>query len=136
VQRIEPKKNTHIYRVTISDIILILFILSITIGAVIFSGQDMSRSLPNDHKVSIFHEGKIVRQIKLDKDQEFTLLNGDMSIEVRDNKLRVKKSNCPRQTCVHMGWIYYPGEKIVCLPHKIFIEIESSDSSVVDAVAY
>lgn len=96
----------------------------------------MNSPLSNDREVSIFHEGKILKKLKLNKDQEFTLFNGDMSIEVRDNKIRVKKSNCPRQTCVHIGWIYYPGEKIACLPHKIFIEIESSDSFVVDAVIY
>ena len=96
----------------------------------------MNSPLPNDRKVSIFHEGKILRTLKLNKDQELTLFNGDMSIEVRDNKIRVKKSNCPRQTCVHMGWIYYPGERIACLPHKILIEIEPSDSSAVDAVIY
>ena len=136
MQRIDPKKNVNIYRITVSDILLILFILFITIGIVLFAGKNIDSPLFKNQEVSIFHEGKILRKFKLNKNQEIVLLNGNMSIEIRDNKLRVKKSNCSRQTCVHMGWIYFPGEKIVCLPNKIFIEIEPSDSSYVDAVIY
>ena len=136
MKRMDLQKNANFYRLTISDIILILLILLFTIGTVLFAGQNLHSPLSNNQRISIFQNGKILKQLKLNKDREISLLNGKMKIEISGNKLRVKESNCNRQTCVHMGWISYPGETIACLPNGILIEIDPSDSSVVDAVIY
>ena len=134
--KITPEKEAQFYRITVSDIILILLILLFTMSTVIFARQDMNNPLSDARKVSIFQDGKMLEQTMLNTDREIILLNGDMEIEISGNKLRVKKSNCSRQTCAHMGWISNPGETIACLPNKILIEIESSDSPIVDAVIY
>ena len=136
MKKISPEKEAIFYRITVSDIILVLLIFSFTISTVIFARQDMDGSLSDSRKISIFQDGKKLEQSAFYKDQDITLLDGDIVIEIKGNKLRVKKSNCSLQTCVHMGWISHPGETIACLPNKILIEIESSDSSVVDAVIY
>ena len=68
--------------------------------------------------------------------EEISLLNGKMLIEIKDNKLRVKKSECPRQVCVHMGWIRFTGETIICVPYKTLIEIKSTGAPSLDAVAF
>ena len=72
----------------------------------------------------------------LDKDQEISLLNGKMLIEIKGKKLRVKKSECPRQVCVNAGWIRLAGENIICVPFKTLIEVKSTGAPLVDAVVF
>lgn len=76
------------------------------------------------------------QHFKLDQDQKSVLLDGKMLVEVKNRKIRVSKSECPRQICVNMGWIQHPGEAIICVPYKTVIEIKSGGSPVVDAVVY
>ncbi len=49
------------------------------------------------------------------------------TIEVRDDRIRMKSATCSDQVCVNFGFISKPGETIVCLPHKILIEIQTID---------
>ncbi len=136
MKRIDLKKTTSFYRIRALDVILILFILSITVGVVLNTKLKSNRTLSNASEASVFHEGKQIARMSLDKDQEISLLDGKMCLEVKEQKIRVKKSLCPRQVCVHMGWIRYPGETIACVPFGILIEIKPFDSPVVDAVIY
>ena len=65
-----------------------------------------------------------------DKDGDYNI------IEVNRNQIRMKEANCGDQICVKRGWIKKPGETIVCLPHKLVIEIQSSDGSESGSVIY
>ena len=55
-------------------------------------------------------------------------------IEVRDDHIGMKSATCPDQVCVNMGFISKPGETIVCLPHKVLIEIQTIDGSTDDLI--
>jgi len=86
------------------------------------------------NEASIYYDGKLSKRLALNKDQEIVLLNGKMLVEIKENKIRVKRSECPRQVCVNTGWIQYTGEAIICVPFKTLIEIKSPETPVVDAV--
>lgn len=47
-------------------------------------------------------------------------------IEIDGERIRVKEANCHDRVCIKSDWITHPGETIVCLPHKLVIEIKSS----------
>jgi hypothetical protein len=136
MKKLDQKKTPDFYRINIRDLILVLFIVLLTAGTVIAAKQDLNESRSNVPEASVFHEGHIIREFRIDKDQEISLLDGKMCLEVKGKKLRIKKSDCSHQTCVHMGWIHYPGETLACMPHKILIRINQEDSPVVDAVIY
>lgn len=53
-------------------------------------------------------------------------------IEVQAGKVRVSEADCPNQDCVEQGWISNAGQQIVCLPHKLVVNITDKD----DASAY
>lgn len=59
-----------------------------------------------------------------------------MLIEIKDGKIRVVKSDCPHQVCVHVGWIAHSGEAITCVAYKTVIEIGSTENLSIDAVAF
>ncbi|WP_156857901.1 NusG domain II-containing protein [Oceanobacillus sp. AG] len=68
----------------------------------------------------------------------FDILSSDSNyniVEVIDEEIRVKSANCPDQIDVHQGFISKPGETIVCLPHRMIIEIQTmSDEPVSDII--
>ncbi|EUJ45992.1 NusG domain II-containing protein [Listeria riparia] len=52
--------------------------------------------------------------------------DGDYNdIEVKDERIRISGANCNDQVCVRVGFIDKIGQTIVCLPHKVVIEVQS-----------
>jgi hypothetical protein len=139
VQDLKPhgrELRLDLNRMTTLDVISIVLILLLAIGIILKTKLRDHLHATAVAKASIFHDGKLNQHIALDKNQEIVLLDGKMVIEVKDNRLRVKKSACPRQVCVNMGWVKHSGESIVCIPFKTLIEIKSSNRPVVDAVVF
>lgn len=54
-------------------------------------------------------------------EDEFTNL-----LVIENGKAYIKEANCADKICVNTGAAHYSGETIVCLPHKVVIEIISS----------
>lgn len=82
-------------------------------------------------KAVISVDGKVVSEHSLisgtrNSSSEFTLSEAEgIVIQIENGKIRVKSSDCPDKICVHTGYISKEGEKIVCLPKKLIIEIEA-----------
>ncbi|VBB09104.1 Hypothetical protein LUCI_4390 [Lucifera butyrica] len=55
-------------------------------------------------------------------------------IEVRDDKIRIRQDDSPRQIGVRTGWISRPPQQIVNLPYRILITIESNEKTDIDAI--
>ena len=53
-----------------------------------------------------------------------------------DNEIRMLQSSCPDKICVHHSAISNTGENIICLPHKLVIEIKGGKENDLDGVAY
>ncbi len=48
---------------------------------------------------------------------------GTNVIEVRDGRVRCLESDCANQVCVDAGWVGAAGQMIVCLPHKLTVQV-------------
>ena len=59
-------------------------------------------------------------KIKIDED-EYNV------VEIKNKEVRMKEANCRDLLCTHMPSIKKVGETIVCLPHRLILEIISSD---------
>ncbi|EAD3392378.1 hypothetical protein EFI43_00410, partial [Listeria monocytogenes] len=55
------------------------------------------------------------------------------TIEVSGEEIRISKANCNDQVCVRTGAIDKQGDTVVCLPHKLVIEVKASDGSSGDS---
>ena len=124
-------------RLTLLDVIAIVLLLLLSTSVILHNKPGSNLPWARVAEASIFRDGELLFQhLRLDKDQEVVLSNGAMVVEVKEGRIRVKESDCPRRVCLHTGWIQHPGETIVCVPNKIVIEIEASGSAPsVDAVA-
>ena len=89
----------------------------------------------------IYQDGILLREIDLSSvgnSYEFTVEteSGANTIAVRNGGICVSEADCGDQTCVNQGWLSGGVTPIVCLPHKLIIQLEDLDpSDALDAVA-
>ena len=82
---------------------------------------------------------KITRILRKDllsenPDMEFTDDDlGSNTLVIEDGKAHISDADCGDHTCIHTGRISREGEQIVCLPHKLVIEIASGVAPEIDA---
>ena len=74
-------------------------------------------------------DGKEVYKTSIKKDQIYQIPeeNGTNVMQIKDGKVTMKEADCKDQICADHKAIEKSGETIVCLPHKVVIEIQSED---------
>ena len=75
-------------------------------------------------------DGKEWGSWSLDKDQviEIDTDYGHNELTIKDGAAYMTDADCPDKYCIQMGKATHTGDSIVCLPHKLVIEITSSAS--------
>ena len=78
----------------------------------------------------------LILSVPLDIDSEYTVEGalGDVVLEVKDGKIRVKSENSPKNICSKEGYIGDSSRTLICLPNKIIIKIVGG--AVIDGVVY
>jgi hypothetical protein len=117
-----------------NDLILLGVILLIAISAIFIIYSHRSEG----SKVVITVDGKEYKVLDLNTDTELTLKkdNGDYNtIIIKDGTADMTDANCPDKICVNHNKIHYNGETIVCLPHKVVLDIKNGEDSGVDVIA-
>ncbi|MFP4509354.1 MAG: NusG domain II-containing protein [Spirochaetaceae bacterium] len=66
----------------------------------------------------------------LNEDRVFTVSGpiGETEVEIAGGRVRVPDSPCRDKICVSVGWVSNPGEWIACLPNRVFVRVEGSES--------
>lgn len=112
-------------------IIITILILGSFLPLILFTAAEAKTA--SDKVIAIVsQDGKVIRKITLTGhkgNEQFTIKGKDAQynlMEVDDERIRIKEDNSPDQVGVMMGWKSKPGETIVCLPHKVFVEIKST----------
>lgn len=60
---------------------------------------------------------------------------GSNEIQVSPNSIRISDADCPDKLCVKQGAIHNTGLPLVCLPHRLVIQLTDS-SSAADIISY
>jgi len=86
--------------------------------------------------VEIYQNNNLLCKEPISKNQELKFHN--FTVEIKDNKVRMKESHCPYKICVHTGWISKPYQQIVCVPNRVLIKITSEEKrfNKIDSVTY
>ncbi len=89
-------------------------------------------------KVVITVDGEVYQTLPLDENT--TVIIGDQSgdynvIEIKDGYVTMTEADCPDKLCVSHSEIHYNHESIVCLPHKVVVEITDGEQSDLDVIA-
>ncbi len=110
--------------------ILIFAVLCLVCAAAVFL---MGRSGGRTAVVAV--DGETVRTLDLAEDCEIDVSLGDGEfnhISVKGGRVAVTDASCPDRLCVRRGYIR-DGVPIVCLPHRLTVEVRGGSGGV-DAV--
>ena len=110
----------------IKDILLIIILLALGLSAflIIESGRE------DGAYVKVTVDGELVAEYSLSKDGEYHLNGGTNLLIVSGGKAFIKDADCPDGLCIHQGKISRSGERIVCLPNRVMIEVISEDDEI------
>lgn len=76
--------------------------------------------------------GEVLTEIDLSakKDDEFTIetSEGNNKVVVRDGGISIVEADCSDGVCVNQGVARKPGDMVVCLPHRVIIEVVGADN--------
>ena len=102
-------------------VFLILFFLIIGLGTFSF----MQLYGKSGALVKVRVDNKEFGSYSLNKDQTIRIGEDDWEniFEIKNGKASMIKADCPDKICVNHAAISKKGETIVCLPHKVVIEV-------------
>lgn len=71
--------------------------------------------------------------LSLDEDATVTVTGslGTNIIEIANGRVRCLESDCSNQTCVKQGWVSGRGQTVVCLPHKLIVQVVADPADAV-----
>lgn len=118
-----------------NDIKLIITVLVIAAGIFAFWQWKQNKSEPDWVVVTI--EGNEYARYPLNQDATYTIephTGEENVLVIQDGNVEIKDANCSDRICIYQGKISKNGELIVCLPHGLIVQVESSEESVNDSV--
>lgn len=123
------------------DVVIILFLIVLSFLPIIVFSYQQTNVAP-DKEAILRVDGEEIKTFPLIAGKtSYTFLyedtDGDTNlIEIDGERIRIKEADCGDQVCVRRGWVSKNGETIVCLPHKLVIEVRSTDGSGEDGLIY
>lgn len=78
-------------------------------------------------------DGNIVYMLPLDKNASVTVegyQGGSNTVVIENGTVYMKEADCPDKLCEKTGKISKNGETIVCLPHRVVVEIQGGEGNV------
>ena len=106
------------------DALLLIFILAA--AAVLFIIFFAIRGCGSGGKVIVKVDGNVIKECDINQDVVFNVegyQGGYNTVEIKDGKVFVTDADCPDKVCVKTGKVSEPGQTIVCLPHRVVVEI-------------
>ena len=119
-------KKRSLYSICRNDIFLAAaFALAAVLLLLLFF---TSQNGTNADTVVITIDGQKYEEYSLDKDQTITIDNerGKNVIQIINGTVMMIEADCPDGYCISKGSISRNGNTIVCLPHRLVVEIKLS----------
>lgn len=121
------------------DIVLILLLLLVSfIPEGVFLATNQAKSQNTIAVVTI--NGDVYKEIPLsehtgtDEIPIVTADGGHNLIVVRNQEIGITEADCPDKICIQEGFIARPGESVICLPHKLMIEVKAANHEEPDII--
>ncbi len=108
-----------------SDVVLIVILLS---SSVLFVYM-LNKNTASGDIVLIKQSGKVLHEVNLIEDAVYEINAEDVGfndIEIKNGEVKMLDSDCRDKICVKQGNIKHINETIICLPHKLSIQIIGS----------
>ena len=120
------------------DIFLIIFYLLLS-GLISFTLIENSNSYDKKYvEISVDNELKYKIDLPVNDEKKIHLQtnHGFNDILINGSKIRIIESDCKNRTCIKDGEITNVNDILVCLPHKLLVEIKGKENREVDINSY
>lgn len=110
------------------DFAIIAVLMALSFLPEIILGASIGKGYNNTY-AEITVSGKLYKTISLsehrgEEDIEIKTKEGINIINIKDNKICIIEADCPDKVCMNPSYIEKAGESLVCLPHKVMIQIK------------
>lgn len=111
---------------------IMLAVLLIVIGVAMLICMRIFRK--DGSYVEVYVDGKLVQRQKLSESGTYKIetSSGTNILIIEDGQAYVSEADCPDKLCTNMGCISKNGENIVCIPHKLVIQISGGEEKEYD----
>lgn len=119
-----------------NDIYLIVFAILIGTVCLIATKLYQNSNIISNTQVVVTIDKNEYGRYNLDEDLELKIKTeyGYNTLIIKDNSAYISEANCRDHICISQKTISNFGETIVCLPHKLVVEIKGGENSEFDAV--
>ena len=108
-----------------NDIILAAAILIIAVAGLLF----VNATKENGSSVVVKIDGVEKYKYSLEENITQEIITGDNGEYTNTLVIKDGNANCPDGICVEHREISYVGETIVCLPHKVVVEVQKEETN-------
>jgi hypothetical protein len=81
--------------------------------------------------VRVSVNGEAVAEYSLYNDGEYEINGGTNILVIKDKKAYIKYASCPDGLCKNQSKIHMSGERIVCLPNRVLVEVFASGDEII-----
>lgn len=121
------------------DKIIIIFFICLAVILGVFFKLNKKTDYAQKY-VEIYVKGNLYKKVKLEKNnkEKITIKTdlGENIVQIENGGVRIIESDCPDKICVKDGLRDKPREILVCLPHKVVVQIKGESKSDIDDVSY
>ncbi|MEG1311217.1 MAG: NusG domain II-containing protein [Romboutsia sp.] len=115
------------------DVIIIIFLLILSFTPYFIFSKTLSKNYISTYatiKVSnVLYDNIELFSLKEKKTLTIQTPNGNNTLLIKNNSLQILDADCNDSICVNQGVISNIGQTIVCLPHKLIIEIKGDEGN-------
>lgn len=106
--------------------------LSAVVAVLVWTGGERQAGVAR-----IYVDAQLVAELPLDRDCKYVVSEdgNENTVEISGGRVRMSSANCADGYCVKQGYISYDGETIICLPHRVVVELDAARESGLDAIA-
>ena len=114
-----------------NDGILAAVIIIIAVAVLLF----MNFTKVEGNSVVVKIDGVVTQQYPLSENVEFEIITGENNenynkVVINDGEVSVKEADCPDGICEDSKPISFVGQTIICLPHKVVIEVVGDNTDM------
>jgi hypothetical protein len=120
------------------DVVIIVILLVVSFIPELIFGVILDKSYNNTY-AEITIDGKFYKRIPLSvhrgqENMEIKTNNGYNILIIKDNSIAIIDGDCKDKICIKSGYIKNVGESLICLPHKLMIEIKGNKAREEDVI--
>lgn len=114
------------------DIVIIILLIVFSFTPYLIFSKTWAKSYSSTY-ANITISGKLYESINLSSSNYeeplvITTPHGKNTISIKDNTIKIVEADCHDELCVKQGDISKVGQSLICLPHKLIIEIKGDES--------